>query len=88
MSDPVLTILLHSANSENVTQLFLSLFALFERTLVTTTYLTLWIDYEEDNGTEVFLPLVDSFRFFINLETLVIPIHPPPHFYNMLLHQV
>jgi hypothetical protein len=69
-SDPVLTIILRLGNTEDVTPLFLSLFALFDYTFTTMTYLTLRIDYELDNGTEVFLPLVSSFRSFVNLKLL------------------
>ena len=68
--DPVLAIALNSENSEDVTPLFLSLFALFDHTFMTTTYLTLWVEYEPPNGAEVFFPLVDRFRFFLNLESL------------------
>jgi hypothetical protein len=69
-SDPVLTIILRFGNTENVTPLFLSLFALFDYTFATTTYLTLWIDDDVDNGTQIFLPLVSSFRSFVNLKSL------------------
>jgi hypothetical protein len=69
-SDPVLTIILRLGNTEDVTPLFLSLFALFDYTFMTTTYLTLWIDDDVDNGTQVFLPLVSSFRSFVNLKSL------------------
>ena len=69
-SDPVLTIILRLGNTEDVTPLFLSLFALFDHTFATTTYLSLWIDCEVDNDTEVFLPLVNSFRSFVNLKSL------------------
>jgi hypothetical protein len=69
-SDPVLTIILRLGNTEDVTPLFLSLFALFDYTFATTTYLMLWIYGDVDNGTEVFLPLVSSFRSFVNLKSL------------------
>ena len=42
--------------------------ALFERTFFDTTYLQLWINH--DHGAEAFLPIVDSFRGFVNLEKL------------------
>jgi hypothetical protein len=66
--DPVMTITLSLSNPQDTVPLFLSLFALFERTFFDTTYLRLWIEYELDDGAEVFLPLVDSFRGFVNLE--------------------
>ena len=66
--DPIMTIALRLSNPQDTVPLFLSLFALFERTFFDTTYLKLWIDYEPDDGAEVFLSLVDSFRGFVNLE--------------------
>ena len=42
--------------------------ALFEWTFFDTTYLQLWINH--DHGAEAFLPIVDSFRGFVNLEKL------------------
>ena len=66
--DPVMTITLQLSNSQDPVPLFLSLFALFERTFFDTTYLKLWISNEPDDGPEVYLPLVDSFRGFVNLE--------------------
>ena len=68
--DPVLTIKLYLSKPQqanDVVPLFLSLFALFKRTFFDTTYLKLWIEHDLD-GSEVFLPLVDSFRAFVNLE--------------------
>ena len=66
--DPVLIIKLYLSNPEETFPLFHSMFALFERTFFDTTYLQLWINH--DNGGEAFLPLVDSFRGFVNLEKL------------------
>ena len=68
--DPVLTIVLRISNSQEAVPLFLSMFVLFERTFFNTTHLNLFIDYELYDGPEVFLPLVDSFRGFINLESV------------------
>lgn len=68
--DPVMTITLRLSNSQDSVPLFLSLFALFERTFFDTTYLKLWISNEPDDGPEVYLPLVDSFRGFVNLEKM------------------
>ena len=68
--DPVLTITLYFSTRQDTVPLFLTLFALFERTFFNTTSLKLLIDYEADDGAEVFLPLVDSFRGFVNLEKL------------------
>ena len=68
--DPVLTIKLRLSNPQDSFPLFLSLFALFERTFFDTTYLCLWIYYDVDDGADVFLPLVDSLRVFENLEML------------------
>ena len=68
--DPVMIIKLHLSNSEETFPLFLSMLALFERTFFDTTYLELRINH--DGGAEVFLPLVDSFRGFLNLEKLYV----------------
>ena len=67
--DPVMTIKLYLSNPQDSTLLFLSLLALFERTFFNTTYLQLWINYDDEEA-EVFLSLVDSFRGFVNLEKL------------------
>ena len=67
-----MTIRLHLSNSQEVVPLFLSLFALFERTFFDTTYLHLRIYFDDDDGPEVFLPLVEIFRGFVNLEKLYI----------------
>ncbi|KAF8799991.1 hypothetical protein BYT27DRAFT_7200731 [Phlegmacium glaucopus] len=68
--DPILTVSLRSRNSNDATSLFISLFALFERTFSTTIYLTLRMDYRGVNGEEVFRPLVEHFHSFVKLETL------------------
>jgi len=68
--DPLVTVSLRSQNSDDAISLFLSLFGLFERTFSTTTSLTLWMDYRGVNGVEIFRPLVERFRSFVNLETL------------------
>lgn len=44
LPDPVLIVVLRSPNYEDITPLFLSLFAVFQPTFVTTTYMKLWID--------------------------------------------
>ncbi|KAF8815415.1 hypothetical protein BYT27DRAFT_6698323 [Phlegmacium glaucopus] len=68
--DPLLAVSLRSDNSDDAISLFLSLFGLFERTFSATIYLTLWMDYSGVNGLEVFRPLVERFRSFVNLKTL------------------
>jgi hypothetical protein len=67
--DPVMSIELNSHWRDGF-PLFLSLFTLFEWTFFDTTYLQHSIDYSV--GAEAFLPLVDSFRGFVNLETLYV----------------
>ena len=68
--DPIMTIRLQLSDPQDSSiPLFLSLLALFERTFFDTTYLRLWISYDDD-AAEVFLPLVDCFRGFVNLEKL------------------
>lgn len=44
LPDPVLIVVLRSPNYEDITPLFLSLFAVFQPTFVTTTCMKLWID--------------------------------------------
>jgi hypothetical protein len=68
--DPIVTITLRLSNPQDTVPLFISLFTLFERTFLNTTFLKLFVDYEPDDGPEVFLPLVDSFRSFVNLEVM------------------
>ena len=68
--DPVMNITLYLSNPQDTVPLFFSLFALFQRTFFDTTYLKLCVDYEPDDGPEVFLPLVDSFQGFVNLEEM------------------
>jgi hypothetical protein len=68
--DPVMIITLYLSNPQDNAPLFLSLFALFERTFFDTKYLKLSIYNEPDDGLEVFLPLFDSFRGFVNLEEM------------------
>ena len=70
--DPVITITLHSKspNPQDTFNPFLSLFAIFERTFSDTTHLKLYIDLEPDSRPEIFLPLADMFRGFINLKEL------------------
>ena len=68
--DPIMTIRLQLSDPQDSSiPLFLSLLALFERTFFDTTYLRPWISYDDD-AAEVFLPLVDCFRGFVNLEKL------------------
>ena len=64
--DPVMSIELRAADDQMPVPLFLSLFALFERTFIDTTHLQLWIE----SASSAFLPLVDNFRRFVNLEKL------------------
>ena len=68
--DPIVSINLNLSNDQETFPLFISLFALFERTFSDTKYLQLWINH--DVGAEAFLPLVDSFRGFVNLEKLYV----------------
>jgi hypothetical protein len=69
--DPTISISLDLLYSQETVPLFHSLFALFERTFLYTTSLQLWISLDEA-GAEAFLPLVDTFRGFVNLETLIV----------------
>ena len=86
--DPVLTVKLQSHDPEDITPLFLTLFTLFERIFVTTTHLVLWItSLEGENGTEIFLPLIDSFRSFVNLKSLNV-IHDSHSFLFPLLQRI
>ena len=68
--DPVMVIELRLSIPREAFPLFLSLFGLFEPTFFDTTSLNLYIDYYPNDGHEVFLPLVDSFRNFVNLEKM------------------
>jgi hypothetical protein len=69
--DPLLTVTLSFPTPEDAISLFISLFGLFERTFPTTSSLTLWTDYEAENGVdEVLRPLVDIFPSFMNLKEL------------------
>ena len=72
--DPIMTIRLRLSNFQEAVPraLFLSLFALFERTFFDTTYLHLQIYNDDDDDLEDFLPLLDIFRGFLNLEKLYI----------------
>ena len=81
--DPVISITLKLADNQMPVPLFLSLFALFEWTFFDTTYLQLRIEC----GSEVFLQLVDSFRHFVNLETLSLGYDIPTDFPFPLLQQ-
>jgi hypothetical protein len=67
--DPTISIKLYLLYSRETASLFHSLFALFERTFLYTTSLQLWISLYR---AEDFLPLVDTFRGFVNLEKLVV----------------
>ena len=69
--DPAITISLGLLYSQEAVPLFHSLFALFERSFLYTTSLQLWISHDPA-GAEVFLPLVDNFRGFVNLEKLMV----------------
>ena len=75
--DPVIAITLQVADNHQV-PLFLSLFALFERTSFDTTYLELCINYYQDDGEEVFLPLIDSLRGFVKVEKLCLGYYDLP----------
>ena len=69
--DPVMTITLQLPRNQGSVSLLLSLFALFERTFIDTTYLRLCFDYDRiHDRAEMYLPLVDIFRGFVNLEKL------------------
>jgi hypothetical protein len=68
--DPLLAVSLRSLSSDDAISLYLSLFGVFERSFSTTFHLTLWMDYRGANGLEVFRPLVERFRSFVNLKTL------------------
>ena len=68
--DPIMTITLRLSNPQDTVPLFFSLFALFKWTFFDTVYLKLSVDYEPDDGPEVFLPLDDSFRGFVKLEVM------------------
>ena len=68
--DPVIAITLRLSNLQDTYPLFMSLFALFERTFYDTTHLNLRIDYGPHSGSENFLPFVDMFRDFVNLKEL------------------
>ncbi|KAF8806800.1 hypothetical protein BYT27DRAFT_7166964 [Phlegmacium glaucopus] len=68
--DPFLAVSLHSHNPDDVTSLFVSLFGLFEPTFSGTIYLDLCLDYRGENGLEIFRPLVEHFRSFVELESL------------------
>ena len=85
--DPIMTIILRSVENQKAIPLFLSLFALFEWTFFDTTHLKLWIDYDANDGVEVCLPLVDSFRGFVNLEKLSLGYDIPTEFPFLLLQQ-
>ena len=81
--DPVLSITLQIADIQMPVPLFLSLFALFEWTFFDTTYLQLRIGC----GPELFLALFDSFRRFVNLETLSLGYYIATDFPFPLLQQ-
>jgi hypothetical protein len=68
--DPDMSISLALLNPQETVPLFHSLFALFERTFFDTTCLHLWID--DPAGAEAFMPSVDNFRGFVNLEELIV----------------
>ena len=68
--DPDLSIFLKLLNLQETVTLFNSLFALFQRTFFTTTCLHLGIEHPAE--AQVLLPLVDSFRDFVNLEKLFV----------------
>ena len=63
------------------------MFALFERTFFDTTYLELCIYYYPNDGAEVFLPLIDCFQGFVNLEKLSLAYDKPTSFLFRLLQQ-
>jgi hypothetical protein len=87
--DPVITIKLRLSNPQDTFPLFLSLFTLFERTFFDTTDLTLSVDYAPDDGPEVFLPLVDSLRGFVNLKEMSLEYDSMSKFlYPLLQHSL
>ena len=68
--DPLMTVKLYFHNPQDTVNSILSLFANFERTFFDTTHLKMCIDVEPDSGSEMFIPLVDMFRGFVNLKEL------------------
>ena len=63
-------VMLFFSNPQDTFNPLLSLFAMFERTFFDTTHLKLSIDFGPDIRPEIFLPLVDMFRSFVNLKEL------------------
>ena len=70
IQDPVIIVMLFFSNPQDTFNPLLSLFAMFERTFFDTTHLKLSIDFGPDTRPEIFLPLVDMFRGFVNLKEL------------------
>ena len=70
LPDPVMTVTLHLSNHQDTFNPLLSLFAMFERTFFDTTHLKLCVDFDPDSRPEIFLPIVDMFRGFVNLKEL------------------
>jgi F-box-like len=68
--DPVFSLILQSENTGDILPLFFLLFPLFKHSFPTTTHLVLWLDYDRDDGTEAFRPLVNTFPSFVNLVSL------------------
>jgi hypothetical protein len=68
--DPVLSAILRSENPDDLLPLFLLLLPLFKHSFSTATHLVLWLNYDGDDGTEVFRPLVNIFPSFVNLVSL------------------
>ena len=70
LQDPLMTITLRLPNPQDTFNPLLSLFAMFEWTFFDTTHLKLCIDFDPDSRPEIYLPLVDMFRNFVNLKEL------------------
>ena len=70
LQDPVMTVMLCFSNPQDIFNPLLSLFAMFERTFFDTTHLKLCIDFDTGSTPEIYLPLVDMFRNFVNLKEL------------------
>ena len=68
--DPAISISLDLSNDEETVSLFHSLFSLFKRTFFNTTCLHFFND--DSVETEDFMPSVDLFREFVNLEKLIV----------------
>ena len=84
LPDPVLSITLGLSDLRDAAPIFLSLFALFERTFFDTTYLMLCVNHYD--RPVLFQPLVDNFQGFVNLERLCLKDDSLSAFLFPLLH--